>query len=183
MIISFSTQVSLGASVWRPSRQFWGATLLHRISKCVFCRLRLKSTTPSQLVTLNLAAAIWKQIKPLSFRCVSPFLKTVMYKKYVEKYNVWKSFYGLLGEGVFTANPPINIKKVAKKIYYSLVNIVMFLLPGAMIISNRSIFCFCLKWKNPDQMVVRWPYMVLSYQDVHKLNKCLSTQTRRNFAG
>ena len=78
MIISFSTQVSLGASVWRPSRQFWGETLLHRISKCVFCRLRLKSTTPSQLVTLNLAAAIWKQIKPLSFRCVSPFLKTQM---------------------------------------------------------------------------------------------------------
>ena len=114
------------------------------------------------LVTLNLAAAIWKQIKPLSFRCVSPFLKTQMYKKYVEKYNVWKSFYGLLGEGVFTANPLINIKKVAKKIYYSLVNIVMFLLPGGMIISNRSIFCFCLKWKNPDQMVVRWPYLVLS---------------------
>ena len=109
-------------------------------------RCNITSTsTPSQLVTLNLAAAIWKQIKPLSFRCVSPFLKTVVYKKYVAKYNVWKSFYGLLSEGVFTANPLINIKKVAKKIYYSLVNIVMFLLPGAMIISNRSIFCFCLK--------------------------------------
>ena len=162
MIISFSMLVSLGASVWRPSRQFWGVTLLQRISKCVFCRLQLKSTTPSQLVTLNLAAAIWKQIKPLSFRCVSPFLKTVVYKKYVAKYNVWKSFYGLLSEGVFTANPLINIKKVAKKIYYSLVNIVMFLLPGGMIISNMSIFCFCLKWKNPDQMVVRWSYLVLS---------------------
>ena len=100
------------------------------------------------------------------FCVVSPFLKTLMYKKYVEKYKVWKSFYGLLGEGVFTANPLINIKKVAKKIYYSLVNIVMFLLPGGMIISNMSIFCFCLKWNDPDQMVVRWPYMVLSYQDV-----------------